>query len=174
MFKILVIQMLNTLSDEQVEYPVNDRLFRERLTQADAIDVLFDCLDVTLRDAGYLPMSSGQILDATLVTAPRQRNTNSGKADLREGRIPQDWQDRPLKLSRKDRHARWTLKFIKAKQQEDGTLSTTDLAIPLFGYKLHISIVRKFRLIRQWKASDAAASDGAQQITREASRLRTH
>ncbi|ARW47206.1 hypothetical protein S1001342_00851 [Acetobacter pasteurianus subsp. pasteurianus] len=80
---------------------------------------------------------------------------------LREGRIPQDWQDKPAKLSHKDRHARWTLKFTKAKRQEDGTLPATDLAIPFFGYKSHVSIDRKFRLIRKWKTTDAAASDGA-------------
>ncbi|MFT9366961.1 MAG: transposase, partial [Gluconobacter sp.] len=110
MFKILVIQTLNNLSDERTEYLINDRLsfmrflglglsdrvpdaktvwlFRERLTQAGAVDGLFNRFDATLRNAGYLPMS-GQILDATLVAAPRQRNTNAEKADLREGRIPQ-------------------------------------------------------------------------------------
>jgi len=31
---------------------------------------------------------SGQILNATLVAAPKQRNTNAEKADLREDRIP--------------------------------------------------------------------------------------
>ena len=97
---------LNNLSDERTEYLINDRLsfmrflglglservpdaktvwlFRERLTQAGAIDVLFNRFDATLRNAGYLPMS-GQILDATLVAAPKQRNTNEEKADLREG-----------------------------------------------------------------------------------------
>ncbi len=182
MFKILVIQTLNNLSDERTEYLINDRLsfmrflglglsdrvpdaktlwlFRERLTQAGAIEGLFNRFDTTLRCAGYLPMS-GQILDATLVAAPKQRNTNAEKADLRAGRIPEDWQDKPSKLSHKDRHARWTLKFTKAKRQDDGTIPSTDLAIPFFGYKSHISIDRKFRLIRKWKATDAAASDGA-------------
>lgn len=65
--------------------------------------------------AGYLPMSD-QILDATLVTAPRQCNTNVEKADLRVGLIPEGWQNKPSKLSHKDRHARWRLKFMKAKQ----------------------------------------------------------
>lgn len=37
----------------------------------------------------------------------------------------------------------------------------TGLAIPLFGYKAHISIDRKFRLIQKLKAADTAASDGA-------------
>jgi IS5 family transposase len=40
-------------------------------------------------------------------------------------------------------------------------MPATDLAIPFFGYKSHISIDRKCRLIRKWKTTDAAASDGA-------------
>lgn len=100
MFKIPVIQTLNNLSDERTEYLINDRLsfmrfrglglsdrvpdaktlwlFRERLTQASAIARLFDRFDATLRNAGYLPVS-GQILHATLVAAPKQRNTNDEK-----------------------------------------------------------------------------------------------
>ncbi|GBQ37162.1 transposase [Komagataeibacter saccharivorans NRIC 0614] len=126
-------------------------LFRERLTQVGAIDVLFNQFEMILRNAGYLPMS-GQILDATLVAAPRQRNTTAEKADLRAGRIPEDWQNKPSKLSHKDRQARWTLKFTKAKRQEDGSMPATDLAIPFFGYKSHIAIDRKFRLIRKSNA----------------------
>ncbi|MDE7540170.1 hypothetical protein PY792_07865 [Gluconobacter sphaericus] len=98
---------------------------------------------------------------ATLVAAPKQRNTNAKKSDLRAGRIPEGWQDKPVKLSHKDRHARWTLKFTKAKRQDDGVIPTTDLAIPFFGYKSHAYIDRKFRFIRKWKATNAAASDGA-------------
>lgn len=75
--------------------------------------------------------------------------------------LPQDWQDKAAKLSHKDRHPRWTLKFTKAKRQDGGTIPSTDLAIPFIGYKSHIPIDRKFRLIRKWKATDAAASDGA-------------
>ena len=53
-------------------------------------------------------------------------------------------------------------KFTKAKRQEDGTIPSTDLAIPFFlGYKSHILIDRKLRLIRKRKTTDAAASDGA-------------
>ena len=57
-------------------------LFRERLAQAGAIEDLFNRFDTTLRNASYLPMS-GQILEVTLVAAPKQRNTNAEKADLR-------------------------------------------------------------------------------------------
>ncbi|WP_249212885.1 IS5 family transposase [Acetobacter thailandicus] len=182
MFKILLIQTLNNLSDERTEYLISDRLsfmrflglglwdhvpdtktlwlYQKRLTQAGAINILFSHFDATLRNAGYLPMSD-QILDATLVAAPKQRNTNAEKADMREGRIPRDWQDKPAKPSHKDRHARWTLTFTKAKRQDDGSMPATDLAIPFFGYKSHVSIDRKFRFIRKWKTTDAAASDGA-------------
>lgn len=120
MFRILVIQALNSLSDERTEYLINDRLsfmrffrlglsdrvpdakavwlFRERLTRAER---LFDRFDAILRDAGYLPMS-GQILDATPVAAPKQRNTNGERADLRAGRILEAWKDGPANLSQKD------------------------------------------------------------------------
>ncbi len=78
---------------------------------------------------------SGQILKAALVAAPKQRNTNTEKVDFRAGRIPEDWQDKPAKLSHKDRYARWTLKFTRAKRQNGGTIPSTDFAIPFFPYK---------------------------------------
>ena len=73
-----------------------------------------------------------------------------------------DWQDKPAKLAQKDRDARWTVKYSKAKQKADGSKHTIDIAIPAFGYKGHISIDREHGLIRKWKASDASRYDGAQ------------
>ena len=112
----------------------------------------------------------GQILDVTLVAAPKQCKTNTEKADLRAGRIPEGWQGKSSKLSHKDRHARWTLKFTKAKQQDDGSMPSSNLIINLiilpFGYRPHISINRQFRFIRKWKTTDAVAGDGA--LLREA------
>jgi transposase, IS5 family len=93
MFKILVIQTTNTRSDERTEFLIKDRLsfmrflglklsdrapdartiwlFREKLTKAGAIGPLFERFDVTLRQSGYIAMS-GQIVDASLIAAPRQ------------------------------------------------------------------------------------------------------
>lgn len=159
MFKVLVIQTINALSD-RVPDAKTIWLFRERLTRAGAIETLFARFDALLREAGYIPMS-GQIVDASRVAAPRQRNTNVEKADIKAGRIPEHWKGKPAKLSHKDRDARWTLKFTKAKPREDGTVPAMDLAIPAFGYKNHISIDRRFRLIRRWKTTDASAHDGA-------------
>jgi IS5 family transposase len=181
MFKLLVVQAANTLSDERMEYLINDRLsfmrflgldlsdrvpdartiwlFREKLTKAGAIEALFDRFDAALRAAGFIAMS-GQIIDASLVAAPRQRNTQAEKDDIKAGRVPRDWQRRPAKLRHKDRDARWTVKFTKAKPREDGTVPAVDLAIPAFGYRNHISIDRRFGLIRTWLATDAAAHEG--------------
>ena len=183
MFKVLVIQTANTLSDERTEYLINDRLsfmrflglglsdripdartiwlFREKLTKAGAIRPLFDRFDAILRAAGYIAMS-GQIVDASLVQAPRQRNTQAEKADIKAGRVPEGWKQNPARLRHKDRDARWTVKFTKAKPRADGTLPAVDLAIPAFGYRNHVSIDRRFGLIRKWLSTDAAAYEGRQ------------
>jgi IS5 family transposase len=116
-------------------------------------------LDAMLRQAGYIAMS-GQIVDASLIAAPRHRNTDDEKKAIKEGRIPEDWKDKPAKLRQKDRDARWTVKFTKAKPRENGSTPPVDLAIPLFGYQNHISIDRGFGFISHWATTDAAAYEG--------------
>ena len=161
MFKILVIQTTNNLSDERAGFLIDDRLsfmrflgfglsdrvpdartiwlFREKLTKAGAIGPLFERFDAMLRQSGYIAMS-GQIVDASLIAAPRQRNTQDEKKAIKDGRIPDDWKDKPAKLRQKDRDARWTVKYTKAKPREDGSTPPVDLAIPVFGYQNHISL----------------------------------
>lgn len=180
-FKMLVLQALHGLSLQQTDYLVRDRLswmrfcglgpgdvvpdantlwdFREALIAAKALDELFDRLDRAIQDAGYLPMG-GQIIDATLVAAPRQRNTDGEKSAIKAGEIPEAWKDKPAKLQQKDRDARWTVKFSKAKPKADGE-PQIDIAIPVFGYKSHVSIDRRHGVIRRGKTTDAAAHDGA-------------
>src|SRR5215207_6212708 len=130
MFKELLLQAMHALSDERAEYLVKDRLsfmrflglgladpvpdantiwaFREALKRAGAVEALFARFDTTLREAGYLAMG-GQIVDATIVTAPKQRNTEDEKAAIKAGRIPEGWAERPAKLAQKDRDARLRL-----------------------------------------------------------------
>ena len=114
---------------------------------------MFKRFDAALTKAGFLAMG-GQIIDATIVAAPKQRNTEAEKKDIKEGRIPEDWKRKPAKLRQKDRDARWTVKYSKAKPSEDGA-KRVDLAIPAFGYKNHIGIDRAHGLIRTWAATDA-------------------
>jgi transposase, IS5 family len=182
MLKVLLLQAMHALSDERAEYLVKDRLsfmrflglgladpvpdantiwaFREALKRAGAVDTLFARFDATLREAGYLAMG-GQIVDASIVAAPKQRNTEAEKAAIKAGEIPEGWAARPAKLRQKDRDARWTVKFSKAKPRQDGGAPQADLAVPAFGYKNHVSIDRRHGLIRRWTATDAAAHDGA-------------
>jgi len=104
---------------------------------------------------------AGQIVDATLVAAPRQRNTEEEKARIKAGEKAQDiWPDDRAKARQKDTDARWTMKFSKAKPAEGGR-PQVDIAIPTFGYKSHISIDRRHGIIRRGKVTDAAAHDGA-------------
>jgi len=136
-------------------------LFREHLTQARAVEKLFARFDRHLTHAGYLAMG-GQIVDATIVSAPKQRNTDGEKADIKAGKVPEGWKDKPGKLAQKDRDARWTVKFSKAKADEEGKTRQRDIAVPAFGYKNHASIDRRHGFIRGWNVTGASAWDGAQ------------
>ena len=115
MFRVLILQSSHSLSDERTEYLIKDRLsfmrflglslaqsvpdansiwnFREALTRAKidgkpAIEVLFKRFDAALTKAGFLAMG-GQIIDATIVATPKQRNSEAEKKDIKEGRIPE-------------------------------------------------------------------------------------
>jgi IS5 family transposase len=181
MFQVLLLQAMHWLSDERAEYLIKDRLsfmrflglgladavpdantiwtFREALKRANAVQALFARFDATLKAAGYLAMG-GQIVDATIVAAPKQRNTEAERAAIKAGQVPEGWAGKPAKLRQKDRDARWTVKFSKAKPREDGA-PQIDLAVPAFGYKNHIGIDRGHGLIRGWTVTHAAAYDGA-------------
>ena len=100
MFKILVLQALRSLSDDQVEFRIRDRLsfmrflglgmedkvpgattvwlFRELLTAAGAVDKLFAVFEARLENGGYLAMSE-QIVDASIVAAPKHSNSDAEK-----------------------------------------------------------------------------------------------
>ena len=124
MFKVLVIQAHNNLSDDRAEFLINDRLsfmrflglglndkvpdaktiwaFRERLTRAGAIEGLFARFDEAIRDAGYIAMN-GQIVDSSLISAPRQRNREEEKKAIKEGKTAREiWPNNPNKARQKD------------------------------------------------------------------------
>ena len=181
MLKVLVLAAQNNVSDMRMEWLIRDRLswlrflgfdlgaatpdantirmFRERLTNAGALDKVFTDFDRQLKARGYLPMG-GQIVDATLVAAPKQRNTEAEKAAVKDGKTAAEiWPDDPAKARQKDTDARWTLKFAKARLTADGK-PQADIAIPSFGYKSSISICSTFGFIRKGKTTDGARYDG--------------
>ena len=180
-FKMLYLMAQHGLSFEQTEHLVRDRLswmrfcglsiadlvpdantlwdFREALIRAGAFDQLFERLDRSIKNAGYLPMS-GQIVDASLVAAPPQRNTDEEKAAIKAGGTAAEiWLDKPAKAAQQDTDARWTVKTSKGKVEADGTIRR-DLAIPEFCYKSHISIDKRHGFVR-WQQVTAAARGGA-------------
>jgi IS5 family transposase len=77
----------------------------------------------------------GQIVDAVLVAAPRHRNANDENKASKKCGIPDGWKVKPAKLRQKNRYARWTVKFTKAKPREDGSTPLVDLTIPVFGIR---------------------------------------
>lgn len=98
------------------------RHFRNRMTETGTLRRVMKAFDRQLYKKGYIAMS-GQILDATLVPAPKQRNNEGEKAAIRDGKTAEEiWPDKPNKAVRKDVDARWTLKIGgKIRYRPDGT-----------------------------------------------------
>jgi IS5 family transposase len=164
LFKVLVLQSLYNLSDEQMEFMIRDRLtfmrflrlgledpvpdattiwlFREQLARAGLIEPLFDLFDQHLQAKGYVARG-GQIVDASIVAAPTQRNTREENEAIKHGETPKTWQQKPAKDRQKDKDARWTKKHGKS----------------FYGYKNHVGVDKAHKLIRKWAASDAAVHD---------------
>jgi len=164
MFKVLVIQRLYNLSDDSTEYLINDRLsfmrflgldlggrvpdaktiwvFRERLKKEGLVKKLFEELTCHLERERIIA-NSGQLVDATIVPAPRQRNSRSENETIKSGETPPEWQDELRKQSQKDVDARWTMKN----------------SVTYYGYKNHIICDRKSKLIKGYVVTDASVHD---------------
>ena len=105
MVRILVLKRLYNLSDEQMEYQLLDRMsykrfcglanatnipdrttvwtFENRIGEAGA-KALFDGVSAQLLKKGFIARG-GQIIDATLVPAPKQHNSRGEKALIDQG-----------------------------------------------------------------------------------------
>jgi IS5 family transposase len=182
MFKVLILQAQHNLSDARMEFMIRDRLswmrflgfslgdqtpdentirhFRNRMTETGTLKRVMKAFDWQLHKQGYIPMS-GQIVDATLVPAPKQRNTDGERDAIKAGKTAkQIWPDEPNKAAQKDTDARWTLKIGgKVRHRPDGT-PLPMIAIPVFGYKSHISIDRRHGFIRAAAVTSASHPDG--------------
>ena len=104
---------------------------------------------------------SGQIVDASQVPAPKQRNTEGEQQAVKSGKSAKEiWPDEKNKAAQKDTDARWTLKIGgKVRYREDGTPLPV-IALPVFGYKSHISIDRRYGFIRSMAVTSASTADG--------------
>lgn len=165
MFKILILQRYFSLSDDQVEFQVNDRMsfmrflnltiaddipdsktvwnFREQLINNELIESLFDIFLRELDSLGMI-LKEGSIIDASFVETPCQRNNREENKKIKsEGQAPEEWTETPHKLAQKDVDARWTKKGNQV----------------FFGYKNHIKTDSKSKIVTKYKVTDASVHD---------------
>ncbi len=161
MFKILILQKIYSLSDEQTEYQIIDRysfteflglesqddipdqntiwLFRETLIKKDKIRMLFNKFNDHLREKGIL-VESGMIIDASFIEVPKQRNSREENQNIKDGKKP-EWSDK--KMAHKDIDARWTKKDN----------------VTYYGYKDHVKVNQATKLIEDYAVSPANVHD---------------
>ena len=174
-FKILILKRYYGLSDTGIEYQIADRTsfrkflgistvdeipvdktiwnYQETLTKAGTFDKLFDAFNETLSSKGLF-FNEGQIIDASFVEAPRQRNSREENKQIKEGNGEQLWlpqegdTEKEIKKKRnkkrhKDIDARWTKK-------RDETH---------YGYKGHTKVDKKSKLIKKKLTTPANVHD---------------
>ena len=164
MFKILVLQRLFNLSDDQTEYQVLDRSsfrrflgvetkipdaktiwhFKDELVKAGVIKELFDIFQKELEKKNIIT-HTGSIVDATFIEVPRQRNDRDENKSIKNGEIPKDWikENNINKMRQKDVDARWTVK---------GNINH-------YGYKDHIKVDADSKLILNYEVTSANVHD---------------
>jgi IS5 family transposase len=154
------------ISDDQAEYQITDRLsfqrfigislydtvpdaktirhFKEELKKAGVLEKIFDNFTEKLERKGVITRS-GSIVDAAFVEVPRQRNTKEENREIKEGVIPKKWRTKKNrhKLAQKDTDARWATKN----------------KVRHYGYKDHIKIDKKSKIITKYRVTDAAVHD---------------
>ena len=165
MFKILILQRLYHLSDEQTEFQLNDRRtflrfvglrpqdkvpdyttiwkFRETLAKTHSVEELFTQFVLQLRQRGVITQN-GVIIDASVTEVPRQRNTHTENETIKQGEIPEAWQQQEHKLAQKDTDARWSRNCRNE---------------TFYGYKNHVAVDTGSKMILQYHVTDAAVHD---------------
>ena len=82
-------------------------------------------------------------IDASIVPVPQQRNSRDENARIKDGETPEGWEKQPAKRRQKDTDARWTKKRGKSH----------------YGYKNHVNVDRRHKLVRRYQVTDAAVHD---------------
>lgn len=164
MFKILILQRYYNLSDDQIEYQINDRMsfmrflnltiadvipdsktvwnFREQLVDLKLVDVIFNLFLKELDQLG-LVVNEGKIIDASFIEVPKQRNSREENKQIKNGEIPESFKENINKKEQKDLDARWTKKNN----------------VSYYGYKNHIKIDAKSKIIVKYEVTSASVHD---------------
>jgi hypothetical protein len=91
------------------------------------VEELFPAFHEQIERAGF-NARKGQIIDASIVSAPKQRNTREDNAAIQRSEIPEAWKDQPAKLRQKDTEARWTKKHGTSYYEYKNHLSVVDVS----------------------------------------------
>lgn len=165
MFKVLVLQRLYNISDDQTEFQIKDRFsfqrflglsvadqmpdaktvwrYREIWTQNGTLEAAFAHFRGVLDDHG-LRENPGKIVDASFVDAPRQLNSREDNQHIKDtGTAPDSWNSQDAKLRQKDVDARWTKKRNETH----------------FGYKCHALVSSMSKLIEGYYITSANVHD---------------
>lgn len=164
MLRVLILKRLYSLSIDQMEYQLRDRLsfrhflklglldevpdsrtiwsYENQLSEKDAAKALFNAFNEQLQSDGLL-VKEGTMVDATFVEVPKQRNSKEENEMIKEGKTPDQWKEQPHKLRQKDTDARWTKKNNEK----------------YYGYKNHVKVGRKTKLILAYQTTSASTHD---------------
>ena len=165
MFKITLLQDWNSISDDNAEYLINDRLsfqrflgmelgekapdaktiwlFKENMG-LDGMRELFDSFNIKLNALGVVKRE-GSIIDATFVEVPRQRSSREENAKIKKGEVPEEWKspENANKLEQKDTDARWAKKGNET----------------FYGYKDHVKVDSASKIITDFTVTPANVHD---------------
>lgn len=164
MFTVLGLQRDYNLSDEQMEYPINDRLSFQKflgLTWSDSVPdqktiwwfratvshngrgkKLFRRCERHVKEAGLMGQA-GTIIDASFVDVPRQRTRREENEESTSGKVPESFQENENRREQKDVEARW------AQKGEAGHVGYTD----------HVKADKTTKLIEEYAVTDALVHD---------------
>lgn len=165
-FKGVVLQYLYGISDDSLEFQINDRLtwkrflglgladkapdsktfweYKEILKNTGAYDDLFMLLNVKMEELDVIT-HKGSMVDASFVDVPRQRNTRKENEAIKNGEMPEGW-DSPENVSmleQKDLDAAW------AKKNDELH----------YGYKDHVIVDKESKMIVDYRVSAANVHD---------------
>ncbi|MFC6840417.1 IS5 family transposase [Xanthomonas theicola] len=115
-------------------------VWRERLKERAAMGDSSAAIGGQLARAGDIA-GGGQVIDASIVSAPIQRDTREENERLKQGEVPQDWSD--ARRTQKDVDARWTSRHGKS----------------FYGDKPHANTNRRWGLVRVHEVSGANVHD---------------
>ena len=168
MWKMILLQQWYGISNDSLEYQINDRLsfqrflglglndkvpdantlwdFKEALAKNGGDKQLFDMFEKMMEEIGVITRT-GSLVDASFVDAPRQRNSRDENKTIKEGEIPEEWKaEMPVakhKMSQKDTDARWTKKNNETH----------------YGYKDHVKVDNESKMIVDFSVTDASVHD---------------